>query len=111
MNEIVTIGAAILVAAVMTGLTRAMPYLIFGRQKEMPKVVSYLGSILPPAIMVIIIVYCIRNVEFTAFPYGLAELLSIVVVVLIHLWKKNTFLTILVGTACYMILIRTVFPL
>lgn len=111
LNEITTIGAAILVAAVMTGLTRAMPYLIFGRHREMPKIVAYLGNILPPAIMVIIIVYCIRNVNFTSFPYGLAELCSLAAVVLVHLWRKNTFLTILVGTVCYMVLIRTVFPL
>lgn len=98
------------VAAAVTWLIRALPFLIFGKKKELPRMVAYLGSILPPAIMAILILYCLRRVNFAAFPFGMAELLSIAVVTAAHLWKKNMLLSIALGTICYMVLIRTVFP-
>ena len=101
--------SAIAVVALMTWLTRAAPYLLFGGKKELPEVVSYLGTVLPASIMVILVGYCLRNIDLTAFPFGLAELLSAALVVLVQWVKKNTILSILLGTACYMILIRTVF--
>ncbi len=109
MSDTAYTAAAIGVAAITTMLTRGLPYLIFGRKKQLPKIVDYLGSVLPPAIMIILVVYCLRAVELTAFPYGLAELISVALVVGMQLWKRNILYSILLGTACYMILIRTVF--
>jgi branched-subunit amino acid transport protein AzlD len=71
--------------------------------------VSYLGGALPPAIMVILVLYCLRGIRFASFPHGLPELLSAVIVVAVQFWKKNTILSVALGTACYMCLIRTVF--
>ena len=101
--------AILIIVASVTGLTRALPYLLFGRKKELPGVILYLGTVLPASIMIILVIYCLRNINFTAFPYGMAELISIGVVIAAQLTKKNTFLSIFLGTACYMILIRTFF--
>jgi len=109
MSDTAYSAAAIGIAAIMTMLTRGLPYLMFGGKKKLPKIVTYLGEVLSPAIMIILVVYCLRDIKLTTFPYGLAELISVVLVVVMQLWKKNILLSILLGTACYMILIRTVF--
>ena len=88
---------------------RGLPYLLFGGKKDMPKTVSYLGNVLPAAIMIILVVYFLRNISFIAFPHGLPELISVAIVIAMQLWKKNNILSIIAGTVCYMILIRTVF--
>ncbi|MBC3886922.1 branched-chain amino acid transporter AzlD [Acetobacterium paludosum] len=101
--------AALMIVALVTALTRATPYLLFGGKREMPKTVSYLGNVLPASIMIILVLYCLRNINLTAFPFGLAEFFSVAVVITVQIIKNNTFLSIILGTACYMILIRTVF--
>lgn len=102
--------AILIIVASVTGLTRALPYILFGGKKEIPGIIMYLGAVLPASIMIILVVYCLRNINLTAFPYGMAELISIGIVIAAQTIKKNTFLSIFLGTACYMILIRTVFP-
>lgn len=102
--------AAIVVIALMTALTRGLPYLIFGKG-DIPPMVEYLGSVLSPAIMVILVLYCLRNVSFTTPPFGGAEICSLLLVTGLQLWRKNIILSIVAGTACYMILIRTIFLL
>lgn len=108
MSDTLYVALSIGVVAVVTGFTRALPYLIFGR-RELPGMVSYLGKALPASIMVVLVLYCIRNAGFTVWPFGLAELISVALVALLQIWRKNTVLSIIAGTACYMILIRTVF--
>ena len=109
MSDTVYTAAAVGVCALVTYLTRGLPYLMFGGKRELPKIVTYLGSVLPSSIMIILVVYCLRHIKFTVFPYGLAELISVAVVLVMQIWKKNTLLSILLGTVCYMVLIRTVF--
>lgn len=104
-------AAIIIIVASVTGFVRAIPYLLFGRKKELPTTVQYLGTVLPASIMIILVVYCVRNIKLSSFPFGLAELISIAVVIAAQAAKKNTFLSIFLGTTCYMILIRTVFKL
>lgn len=110
MSDTVQILAVIAVTAAVTGLVRAVPFLLFGGKRGVPELVRYLGDVLPPAIMVILVLYCLRGMDFTGFPYGLAELLSVAVVILLQMWKKNTILSIVMGTVLYMVLIRTIFP-
>lgn len=100
---------AIIVVALVTWFTRGAPHLLFGGKKELPATIRYLGTVLPASIMIILVAYCLRNIDITAFPFGLAELLSVGLVIVVQFVKKNTILSILLGTACYMILIRTVF--
>lgn len=90
--------------AVCTMLTRFLPFLVFRGQT--PHYVVYLGSVLPSAIMGMLVVYCLRDVEWTVAPYGLVELVSVCCVVGLHVWRRNAILSILAGTAIYMVLIQ-----
>ncbi len=102
--------AALLVAviALVTLLLRFLPFALF-RGRETPKFIAYLGTVLPFSIMGMLVVYCLRNTSFTAPSFGLPELLAVGTVAGLHLWKRNTLLSIIGGTACYMILVQLVF--
>ena len=102
--------AALLVAviALVTMALRFLPFVIF-RSRETPPFVAYLGRVLPYSIMGMLVVYCLRNIRFTAQPFGIPEGISVALVVLLHLWKRNTLLSIIGGTLCYMVLVQAVF--
>lgn len=100
---------AIAVAAICTFATRLVPFALFGGKKEVPAVITYLGKVLPPAIIATLIIYCVRSVDFTASPHGAAEIIAIVVTALLHIWKKNTLISIGGGTILYMFLVQFVF--
>ena len=103
------IAALVAVMAAVTFLTRALPFLLFGRGGDPPRVVLYLGKFLPPAVIAMLIVYCYRNVSF-ASPGGWAPgLIAGTVVVILHVWKKNDMLSIVGGTILYMVLVQAVF--
>ena len=102
-------AAAIAVMALITFLTRAAPFLLFGRGNQPPKVVLYLGQVLPPAVIAMLIVYCLREVSFAQAPLWVPQLIAAAVVVGLHLWKRNNLLSIFGGTALYMLLVQTVF--
>jgi branched-subunit amino acid transport protein AzlD len=104
--DYITSAAILIIVAAVTAFVRAIPYLLFSGKKELPEIVRYLGTVLPAAIMIILVIYCLRNIKLTTFPFGLPELLSTAIVTLAQIIKKNTFLSIFLGTACYMILIR-----
>lgn len=101
--------AIIAVVALCTLLTRALPFLLLGGKKEIPKTVQYLGRVLPPAIMAILVVYCLKSINLLQGSHGIPELVSVAVVAVLHIWKKNTLLSIGGGTVCYMLLIQLVF--
>lgn len=101
--------AIIAVAAAATLFIRAIPFVIFGGKREVPETVTYLGKVLPPAIMVILVIYCIKSINLFSGNHGIPELLSIAVVAGLHIWKKNTLLSIACGTILYMILVQVVF--
>lgn len=99
----------IVVATLVTMATRFLPFLIFGNGRKTPKVILYLGKVLPFAIMGMLVVYCFKDVTFLAYPYGLPELISCAAVALLHIWKRNTLLSIGAGTVLYMVLVQLVF--
>ena len=101
--------AIIGVVALCTMLTRALPFWLLGGKKEVPQTVKYLGKVLPPAIMVILVIYCLKSVNICVGSRGIPEFLAIGVVTILHLWKKNTLLSIGAGTVFYMILVQVVF--
>lgn len=108
---VLSVGYSLLIIVTMsliTFLLRAAPFVLFDRNKETPKVITYLGNALPPAVMGMLIVYCLKNVSVTDFPFGLPELIAVLGVVMLHLWKKNNLISILGGTALYMILVQMV---
>ncbi|OUQ78223.1 AzlD domain-containing protein [Flavonifractor sp. An100] len=101
--------ASIAVMALVTFLTRALPFVLFDRGEHPPKVVMYLGQVLPPAIIAMLIVYCLKGVSF-ATPAGWApSLLAGGTAVLLHLWKGNDLLSIFGATVLYMVLVQAVF--
>jgi branched-subunit amino acid transport protein AzlD len=99
----------ILVIAIITFGLRAAPFILFSRTGTIPGVVSYLGNVLPPAVIGMLIVYCLRNVSIMDTPFGLPELIAVAAVAALHLWRRNNLLSILGGTALYMALIQVVF--
>ena len=101
--------ATILAVSLGTMITRFTPFLLFPESKEPPKVVSYLGSVLPPAMMGLLVVYCLKGVSLTSAPYGLPELISIAALVLLHKWRRNVLLSIGGATALNMVLVQAVF--
>ena len=102
-------SAAILVAvmAAVTVLLRFLPFLVFRRHT--PKYIIYLGKVLPSAIIGMLVVYCLRDVSVTETPFGIPELIAAACVVGLHVWKRSAIISILGGTAVYMILIQMVF--
>lgn len=99
----------ILVIAVTTFLTRVTPFILFPANKKTPKYIAYIGDVLPYAIIAMLIVYCLKGVSIAANPFGLPEFISIIVIVMLHLWKKNTLLSIGGGTILYMTLVQYIF--
>ena len=102
-------AAAIVVMAAVTFLTRFLPFLLFDRGESPPRIVLYLGRVLPPAIIAMLIIYCLRGVSFASPAGWVPQLLCVAVVVALHLWKHNNLLSIFGGTVLYMVLVQTVF--
>ena len=97
------------VAGIVTAALRFLPFLIFGGDRKTPAYITYLGKVLPYAIMAMLVVFCLKNVSLVSTPYGLPELISCALVVLLHVWKRNTLISIIGGTVCYMVLVQMVF--
>ena len=100
---------AIVVMAAVTLLTRALPFLLFDRGENPPKVVLYLGRVLPPAVIAMLIVYCLRTMSFSAPANWVPAVAAGLVTVALHLWKRNDLLSIFGGTVLYMFLVQSVF--
>ena len=99
----------ILLVAGITFLLRSAPFALFGGKRGMPPIIEYLGGILPPAIMAVLVVYCLKSVSLIHAPHGFPEFISIALVAALHLWKRNFLISIACGTICYMILVQVVF--
>lgn len=97
------------VVAVVTIALRFLPFLIFGGKKKIPETILYLGKVLPYAIMGMLVIYCLRSFSMADMEMGIAQIFSCGVVILLHLWKRNTLFSIVGGTVIYMILIQAVF--
>ena len=107
-----TVGQGVLtVAAVVLGtvLTRALPFLLFPAGKPTPRYVQYLGRVLPYAAVGLLVVYCLKGIQWLSYPWGLPEVIAIAATVLLHRLKKNMLLSIAGGTLVYMLLIHFVF--
>ena len=99
----------IAVIALVTIALRFLPFLIFSGNRKTPPFVTYLGKVLPFAIMGMLVVYCLKGVTFTALENWLPYFVATAAVVLVHLWKRNTLLSIITGTVLYMVLVQAVF--
>lgn len=90
-------------------LTRFLPFLLFSGKHKTPEYINYLGKALPAAIFSMLVVYCLKNVSVTSGGHGLPELISLCVLTVLHLWRKNMLLSIAGGTVCRMLLVQFVF--
>ena len=108
------IGAAmsflvILTVALTTFATRVVPFLIFPKGKEIPAVIQYLGKVLTPAVIGMLVVYCLKATPVMKAPHGLPEAIAVAVTAGLHVWKRNNLLSIGAGTILYMVLIQAAF--
>lgn len=99
----------ILTVALTTFATRVVPFLIFPKGKEIPAVIQYLGKVLTPAVIGMLVVYCLKATPVMKAPHGLPEAIAVAVTVGLHVWKRNNLLSIGAGTILYMVLIQAVF--
>lgn len=108
----ISVGQSLFIIAVIasiTVLTRALPFLVFAKNEETPEYIIYIGRVLPPAVIGMLIVYCLKNISVIKFPFGIPELVSVLTVAILHLWKRNNLISILGGTMLYMVLVQFVF--
>lgn len=95
--------------ALATQITRWTPFLVFSGSRKLPRVVEDLGRLLPPAMMGLLVVYSLRNTDILSGSHGLLEAIAVTVTAGLHLWRRSTLLSILAGTAVYMLLVQLVF--
>lgn len=99
----------VLVMAAVTAALRFLPFLVFGGMRETPPFVAFLGRVLPCAVIGMLVIFCFKNVSLLSSPFGAPEWIAGAVVVGLHVWRRNTLLSILAGTATYMLLVQLVF--
>lgn len=104
-EQLITIGVVVL----GTMLTRFLPFLLFPAQKPTPKYIQYLGKVLPSAVFGLLVIYCLKDVSLFSGNHAIPELISIALVIVLHLWKRQMLLSIAGGTVCYMLLVQLVF--
>ncbi len=99
----------ILMVIAGTMLTRFLPFFIFPAGKPTPKYIQYLGKALPAAIFGMLVIYCLKNINLLDGSHGIPEAISILLVIVLHLWKRQMLLSIAGGTICYMLLVQFLF--
>ena len=108
MNESqIWVGVAVI--ALVTAAIRYLPFVLFRGQRGTPAPVARLGSVLPYAVMGMLVVYCLKGVSFSAVSGWLPSVLACLVTGLLYVWKRNTLVSIVAGTLCYMLLVQQIF--
>lgn len=106
-NPLHTIYTVAIVSAV-TILLRSFAFIAFPKGKEIPSFITALGDTLPYGIMGFLVVYCLKDISPFAYPYGIPELIAVVVCTLLQIWKRNSLLSVLASTACYMLIVQVI---
>ena len=104
-QQIITIGMFVL----GTMITRFLPFVVFPAGKPTPKYIQYLGKVLPGAVFGMLVIYCLKNVNILGGTHGIPEAISIILVICLHLFKRQMLLSIAGGTICYMLLVQFIF--
>ena len=104
-QQIITIGMVVL----GTMITRFLPFIVFPAGKPTPKYIQYLGKVLPGAVFGMLVIYCLKNVNILGGTHGIPEAISIILVICLHLFKRQMLLSIAGGTICYMLLVQFIF--
>jgi branched-subunit amino acid transport protein AzlD len=104
-QQLITIAMCVL----GTMATRYIPFLLFPPGRQTPPYVQYLGKVLPSAVFALLVVYCLKDVSLTTGSHGIPEALALAVTVVLHVWRRQMFLSMAAGTILYMVLVQTVF--
>lgn len=99
----------ILMCVIGTAITRYLPFIIFPENKETPEIIKYLSQVLPYAVIGLLVVYCLKDIQIFTGSHGIPELIATVFIVIVHSWKKSVLLSIAGGTLLYMALVQFVF--
>ena len=97
---------ALIISGVVTFAIRLFPFLVLRNQTKLSNRMQFIASVLPQAIITILVVYCLKEISFVEAPYGIPELIAVAIVVVLQWWKENTLLSIFVPTAIYMVLLQ-----
>lgn len=97
---------ALITSGVVTFTIRLFPFLVFRNQTNLSKRMQFISSVLPQAIITILVVYCLKDISFINAPFGIPELIAVAIVVLLQWWKENTLLSIFFPTVIYMVLLQ-----
>lgn len=103
------IWISVAVIALTTAALRFLPFVIWNGNRKTPKIIERLGKVLPYAIMGMLVVYCLKEIHFTSTAGFLPPLIACFVVGILYIWKRNTLISIIAGTVCYMALVQLVF--
>lgn len=101
-QQIITIAAVVF----GTMLTRFLPFLLFPAGRPTPNYIQYLGKVLPSAVFGMLVIYCLKDVSLISGSHGIPELLAVLAVTVLHLWKRQMLLSIAGGTIFYMVLLQ-----
>lgn len=100
---------AVAVIALVTAAIRFLPFVIFNGNRKTPQIIDKLGKVLPYAIMGMLVIYCMKDINFTSPSSFLPMLIACLIVGVLYVWKRNTLISIISGTVCYMVLVQMVF--
>ncbi|VBB08336.1 branched-chain amino acid transport azld [Lucifera butyrica] len=106
--NITDIYLSILIIAAVTFFTRAFPFLFFHNRKP-PEIILFVGKHIPPIIITILVIYCLKDIHWNQAPYGLNECIAVALVIILHLWRRNSLISIFGATIVYMFLIQSNF--
>ena len=99
----------VIITILISALSRLLPMLLFSKAEKTPEIITYLSKVLPSAIMAFLVIYCLKDTDLFAGNHGIPEALASALVVLTYVYKRNSLLSILSGTLCYMFLVQVIF--
>ncbi len=102
MHDVLTVA----VVSAVTIAVRFLPFIVFRKAEDVPETIRYLGKVLPGAVMGMLVIFCLKDIDFAATRHGAGELISVALTAASYLWKKDTSLSVIIGTACYLIISR-----
>lgn len=108
MTDLHTWSIVAVIALVTAGI-RFLPFVVFGGKRKTPELIERLGKVLPYAIMGMLVVYCLKDMSFTSAAGFLPSVIACLVVGVLYVWRRNTLISIIAGTVCYMVLVQTIF--
>ena len=106
MSETMFTLVSMAIIALTTWSCRAIPFVLLGGKKEINPMIKYLGNVLPAAIMIILVLYCARGLDFSAYPFAAPEIIGVIVAAGVQYKKGNTILSIIIGMIVYMVLMN-----